>query len=268
MNLCNIVKKSKLLTNGCKRYYDYLLKLLKESTKNNWRITSGDYKNHLFIIPTDTVASERLFMGLTSIYKYKKTLKSLGLIDIIPKFTVRTNVGKNKNYCHRQITIVSQTMPKKFISKSLIWVKNIKKATILKTSNYIISQFKKNLNNAIFNIHTKIKKILNTVTNTNNSYINNLNKDDVQTITNMLNTYNIKFKNKEIASYAEMYKKSKEKFNQTCKYCSDKDMYAPLKYFTKVFYASVKPKNVFFNFQQRDYDYEKLEAMLVNRFDL
>ncbi len=268
MSLCNIVRKSNLLTNGCKRYYEYLLELLKKSIENNWRITSGDYKNHFFIIPTDTVVAEDLLIGLTSIYKYKKTLKSLGLIDIIPKFTVRTTVGRNKNYCHRQITIVSQTMPKKFISKSLIWVKNIKKATILKTSNNIISQFKQNLNNAMFNIHTKIKKILNTVTNTNTGYINNLNKDDVQTITNMLNTYNIKFKNKEMANYAEMYKKSKEKFSQTCKYCSNKDMYAPLKYFTKVFYASVKPKNVFFNFQQRDYDYEKLEAMLVNRFDL
>ncbi len=48
MSLCNIVRKSNLLTNGCKRYYEYLLELLKNQSKNNWRITSGDYKNHFY----------------------------------------------------------------------------------------------------------------------------------------------------------------------------------------------------------------------------
>ena len=272
MSLFNTVMRSNLLSKGCKLYYTHLVKnLMKASTRNNWRITSGDYKNHLFIIPTDKKVSDDLHIGLTSIYKYKKTLKSLGLIDILPKFTVRTNVGKNKNYCHRQITVVIQTMPKKLISKLLTRSNNIKKARILKTSSNIISQFSKNLNTTIRNIHTKVKKMLNNVkiTNyTNNiSYNNlkNLNKEDVQTVANILNTYNIKFKNKEIPHYIEMYEKSKEKFNQTCKYCSDKQhIYAPLKYFTKVFESSHKPKGKFFNFKQREYTDSFFDNLIDN----
>ncbi len=163
-------------------------------------------------------------------------------------------------------------MPKKLISKLLTRSNNIKKARILKTSSNIISQFSKNLNTAVRNIHTKVKNLLNNVKGvnyTNNISYNNLNKEDVQTVANILNTYNIKFKNNEIPHYIEMYEKSKEKFNQTCKYCSNKQhIYAPLKYFTKVFYASHKSKCKFFNFKQKDYDFNELEKILVNKFDL
>ena len=108
---------------------------------------------------------------------------------------------------------------------------------------------------------------MNTVTTTNytnNASYNNLNKDNVQTVANTLNTYNIKFKNNEIPHYIEMYEKSKEKFNQTCKYCSDKYMYAPLKYFTKVFESSHKPKGKFFNFKQREYTDSFFDNLIDN----
>ena len=207
----------------------------------------------------------RTYIYHYSIYKYKKTLKSLGLIDILTKFTTRTN--QRRNYHNRQLTVVFKTIPKKFLSKTLVFGNSIKKARILKTSNYIVSQFKQNLNNTVRNIHTKIKNLLNTVTTTNytnNASYNNLNKDNVQTVANTLNTYNIKFKNNEIPHYIEMYEKSKEKFNQTCKYCSDKYMYAPLKYFTKVFESSHKPKGKFFNFKQREYTDSFFDNLIDN----
>ena len=262
------VKKA-TLTNGCKRYYEYLAKnLLKASQINNWRVLSGEYKNYNFIIAKDEKVAEQLGISVQSIYNYKKTLKSLGLINTLPKFTTRTNQCKNNHFC--QLTVVLKTIPKWLISKTLVFKNSIKKARILKTSSNIISQFSKNLNTTVRNIHTKVKSLLNNVKSvnyTNNTSYNNLNKEDVQTVANILNTYNIKFKNNEIPHYIEMYEKSKEKFNQTCKYCSDKYMYAPLKYFTKVFESSHKPKGKFFNFKQREYDYDDLEKLLVNKFD-
>ena len=56
----------------------------------------------------------------------------------------------------------------------------------------------------------------------------------------------------------------KEKFNQTCKYCSNKYMYAPLKYFTKVFESSHKPKGKFFNFKQREYTDSFFDNLINN----
>ena len=272
MSFFNIVMsvKKATLTNGCKRYYEYLTtKLLKASQINNWRILSGEYKNYNFIIAKDEKVAKQLGISVQSIYNYKKTLKSLGLINTLPKFTTRTNQCKNNHFC--QLTVVLKTIPKWLISKTLVFKNNIKKARILKTSSNIISQFSKNLNNTIRNIHTKVKKLLNNVkiTNyTNNiSYNNlkNLNKEDVQTVANILNTYNIKFKNNEIPHYIEMYEKSKEKFNQTCKYCSDKQhIYAPLKYFTKVFESSHKPKGKFFNFKQREYTDSFFDNLIDN----
>ena len=265
------VKKA-TLTNGCKRYYEYLTtKLLKASQINNWRILSGEYKNYNFIIAKDEKVAEQLGISVQSIYNYKKTLKSLGLINTLPKFTTRTNQCKNKHFC--QLTVVLKTIPKWLISETLVFKNNIKNAKILKTSSNIISQFKQNLNNTIRNIHTKVKKLLNNVkiTNyTNNiSYNNlkNLDKEDVQTVANILNTYNIKFKNNEIPHYIEMYEKSKEKFIQTCKYCSDKYMYAPLKYFTKVFESSKTYINKFWNFSQREYDFDELEKMIIHNLN-
>ncbi len=199
----------------------------------NWKIINGKYKNYNFVIAKDDYVAKQLGISIQSIYNYKKTLKSLGLINTLPKFTTRTNQFKNKHFC--QLTVILKTIPKWLISKTLVFKNSIKNARILKTSSNIISQFKQNLNNTVRNIHTKIKNLLNTVTTTNytnNTSYNNLNKEDVQTVANILNTYNIKFKNNEIPHYIEMYEKSKEKFNQTCKYCNDKYMYAPLKYFT------------------------------------
>ena len=266
MSLFDLVMKSNLISKGCKLYYTYLFNLNKISKFRNWKITEGKYENHNFIIATDSYISKKLNIGLTSIYKYKKTLKSLGLIDILTKFTTRTN--QRRNYHNRQLTVVFKTIPKKFLSKTLVFGNSIKKARILKNSNYIVSQFKQNLNNTVRNIHTKIKNLLNTVANTNyinNTSYNNLNKNNVQTVANTLNTYNIKFKNNEIPHYIEMYEKSKEKFIQTCKYCSDKQhIYAPLKYFTKVFESSHKPKGKFFNFKQREYTDSFFDNLIDN----
>lgn len=266
MSLFDLVMKSKLISKGCKLYYTYLFNLNKISKFRNWKITEGKYENHNFIIATDSYISKKLNIGLTSIYKYKKTLKSLGLIDILTKFTTRTN--QRRNYHNRQLTVVFKTIPKKFLSKTLVFGNSIKKARILKTSSNIISQFSKNLNTTIRNIHTKVKSLLNNVKSvncTNNTSYNNLNKEDVQTVANILNTYNIKFKNNEIPHYIEMYEKSKEKFNQTCKYCSNKQhIYAPLKYFTKVFASSHKPKGKFFNFKQREYTDSFFDNLIDN----
>lgn len=153
MSLFNAVMRSNLLSKGCKLYYTYIVNLTKVSKINNWKITDGKYKNYNFCIPTDIYVSKKLNIGLTSIYKYKKTLKSLGLIDTLTKYTTRTN--QRRNYHNRQLTVVLKTMPRKLISKLLVYVKN---ARILKTSNTIISQVKKSLNNTVKNIHTKIKK--------------------------------------------------------------------------------------------------------------
>ena len=77
------VKKA-TLTNGCKRYYEYLAKnLLKASQINNWRVLSGEYKNYNFIIAKDKKIAEQLGISVQSIYNYKKTLKSLGLSENI-----------------------------------------------------------------------------------------------------------------------------------------------------------------------------------------
>lgn len=63
-------------------------------------------------------------------------------------------------------------MPKNFISKTLIMCNNIKNARILKTSNVIVSQISKNLNNTFRNIHTKVKNIVGTVKHSNdNNYL-------------------------------------------------------------------------------------------------
>ncbi len=49
---------------------------------------------------------------------------------------------------------------------------NIKNARILKTSNVIVSQISKNLNNTFRNIHTKVKNIVGTVKHSNdNNYL-------------------------------------------------------------------------------------------------
>lgn len=156
MSLFDLVMKSNLISKGCKLYYTYLFNLNKISKFRNWKITEGKYKNHNFIIATDSYISKKLNIGLTSIYKYKKTLKSLGLINTLPKFTTRTNQCKNNHFC--QLTVVLKTIPKWLISETLVFKNNIKNAKILKTSSNIISQFSKNLNTTIRNIHTKVKK--------------------------------------------------------------------------------------------------------------
>ena len=261
------VKKA-TLTNGCKRYYEYLVKnLLKASQINNWRILSGKYTNHHFVIAQDKIVAEKLGIAIQSIYNYKKTLKSLGLINTIPKFTVKTT--QSRNYHHKQLTVVLKTIPKWLISNSLVFCNSIKNARILKTSNIIISQVKQSLNNTVRNIHTKIKNMLNNVKATNHKNTTsisnlNLNKEDVQTVCNTLNTYKINFKNYEIKYYLDLYNKSKEKFTQTCKYCSDKHMYAPLKYFTKVFESSKAYINKFCDFTQREYNDAFFDSLIDN----
>lgn len=154
-SLLNVVLSSKLLTNGCKRYYLKLLDYNKASKINNWKITNGKYQDCNFISPSDNTISKDIFMSVSSIKRYRKTLKSLGLIAIPPKFTTRTN--KSTNYHHRQIMIVLKSLPKKLISKSLTILKGAK---ILKISNSIITKFFKNLNGTVRNIHSNLKKIV------------------------------------------------------------------------------------------------------------
>ena len=266
MSFLNLAIKSNFMSNGCKRYYKYLVNLTKMSKFKNWKISDGKYKDHNFVIATDTYVSEKLNMGLTSIYRYKKTLQSLGLIDILTKFTTKTN--QRRNYHNRQLTVVLKTVPRKLISKSLVFCSNIKNAKILKLSTAIVSYFSKKLNTTMLNIHSKIRNLLNTVENNRNSLNNNdfLNKENVQAVINLLNTYNINFKEYEMEYYMKMYETSNDKFIKTCKYCSNKEnIYAPLKYFSKVF--NYEPKGKFFNFKQRDYNYDDLEKLLVNKFD-
>ena len=265
MSFLNLAIKSNFMSNGCKRYYKYLVNLTKMSKFKNWKISDGKYKDHNFVIATDTYVSEKLNMGLTSIYRYKKPLQSLGLIDILTKFTTKTN--QRRNYHNRQLTVVLKTVPRKLISKSLVFCSNIKNAKILKLSTAIVSYFSKKLNTTMLNIHSKIRNLLNNVKNSRNSLHNRnfSNEKNVQAVINLLNTYNINFKEYEMEYYMKMYETSKDKFIKTCKYCSDKYMYAPLKYFSKVF--NYEPKGKFFNFKQRDYNYDDLEKLLVNKFD-
>lgn len=65
--------------------------------------------------------------------------------------------------------------------------------------------------------------------------LKNLDKYELQFVINLLNKYNIDFKTYEIEYYIKMYGTSRYKFIKTCKYYSNKDMCASLKYFTKVF---------------------------------
>lgn len=263
MSFTNILMRSNLISKGCKLYYTHLLNLNKASKINNWKITSGKYINQNFIIATDKLISKKFDISLTSIYKYKKTLKSLGLIDTLSKFTTKTN--QCKNYHFRQLTVIAKTLPKKLISKLLVYIKSIK--NIKFTNMGIIPYFKKNLNNTFKNIHTKIKTLLTSVKKTKYNH-NFFNEKDVQTVCNILNTYNIKFKKYEINHYIKMYQKSENKFLYTCKYCSHrKNIYSPLKYFIKVFESSYKPKTNLLSLNQREYDYNYLEKLLVNKFD-
>lgn len=260
MSFFNIVMsvKQKHLTSGCKRYYEYLTKLYKASSINNWKIINGKYKDYNFVIAKDNYVAKQLGISIQSIYNYKKTLKSLGLIDTLPKFTVKTNKCKNNHFC--QLTVILKAIPKWLIRKSLVFCNSIKKARILKTSNKIISQVNQNLNSVVNGIHTKVKKMVNNVKTIKCKTLN-LNDENVQTVCNTLNTYNVTFKNYDLSKYIEMYLKSKERFIQTCKYCSNKYMYAPLKYFTKVFEGS--KINKFCEFPQREYDFKKLEKLLI-----
>lgn len=266
MSFLNLAIKSNFMSNGCKRYYKYLVNLTKMSKFKNWKISDGKYKNHNFVIATDTYVSEKLNMGLTSIYRYKKTLQSLGLIDILTKFTTKTN--QRRNYHNRQLTVVLKTVPRKLVSKSLTFCSNIKNAKILKLSTNIISCFSKKLNTTMLNINSKIRNLLNNVENSRNSLHNRnfSNEKNVQAVINLLNTYNINFTKYEIKYYIKMYETSKDKFIKTCKYCNDKYMYAPLKYFSKVFNSSHKPKCDFLNFKQREYDFDELEKLLIKNY--
>ena len=258
MSLLRMVSSSSLLTHGCKHYYNYLFNLSKISKMNNWKIISGKYENQTFIIPTDTYVSKKLKMSVSSISNYKKILKALGLIAILPKCTTRTN--KQRNYHNRQLTVVMQTLSRKFIAKSLIYLKN---ANFLKTSGSIITRFKTKINTFARNIHTNIKKMLNFVGNSMN-----LNKKDVQDVTDILNQNNIEFKSYELKFYIKLHKISKTKFIQTCKKCRGKKINSPLKYITTVFNSIDSNTNYFHNFPQRSYNYSELEKLLIANNDI
>lgn len=275
MNLLNIVMQSNLISNGCKLYYSYLLKLNTASKINNWKITNGKYKDHNFIIVKDAVASKTLNIGLTSIHNYKKILKSLGLIDTLKKFTTKTNQCKNNHFC--QLTIISNTISRKLISKLLTFNRFIKRATFQKTYNDIITCTKIKLNNYIKNLHFKVRQ---TISKIKPSKISENNNSNEQLVQNILENNRVTFKKNDLSKYVELYEKSKDRFNLTCVECSNKYTYSPFNYFKKIFTTykdDFKPNfkhnnyfkynkfnNSFKNFQQRYYDYDKLEKLLNN----
>lgn len=264
MDLLSVIAKSKLLSNGCKRYYQKLFKTNCASIENNWLIIDGKYKNHPFIIVEDKLASKKLGMGVSSIYIYKKTLKSLGLIDILKKCTTKTNKYKNK--CYKQITVLSTTMPKKFIAKTLKRPVNIIKATLQKTYNYIITQSKEKINKIKQNLHSKIEKIVHKISTPKFSNKIDLTDPIIKDIKGMLEKNNVNYKFNDLNKYVPLYKLSIDKFESVCKACSNADTYSPFNYFNKIFntYKRDYKYNTFNNFPQRDYDFDKLENLFVN----
>lgn len=267
MSFCNLILKSNLLTNGCKRYYQYLYNLQKVSVKQNWVIVDGKYENKNFVIAKDSHASSKLMISKSSIANYKKTLKALGLIKILPKFTTKTNICKNNHFC--QLTVLADK-PRQFISKLLVF--NNKLKSIKATSN-IISRFSKKIKSINGNIHSKINKIifgLKSYNSSNNQYSNNYNGDKYLGVTKVLKEHGIKFKNNDLPAYYELYIKDKNKFFEVSKYCEGKTLFNPFKYFKKVFvnYLPIttldKPNyKSFANFPQRKYDNDYLENLLI-----
>lgn len=251
MNLSSVVAKSNLLSNGCKRYYQQLVSCHHASINKNWLIIDGKYKNQPFVMIKDETASKNLGVGLTSIYNYKKTLKSLGLITILKKCTTKTN--QKNNYDPRQITIVSMTMPKKFIAKTFKRPVNIIKATLQKTYNNIIAQAKEKINKTIKNLHYKAKQIVHKINN------------PIKKIKEMLDKNNVNYKFSDLNKYVPLYESSESKFESVCMACSGADTYSPFNYFNKIFKTHKQDYkyNTFSNFPQRDYDFERLENLLI-----
>ncbi len=263
MNLSNVVMKSSLLTAGCKFYYSYLIKINEASRRNNWKIIDGQYKDHNFVIVKDKETAATLKIGTASITNYKRQLKSLGLISILKKFTTRTNQVKNKHFY--QITVVHNNIPRKFISKTLTFNGNIKKPTIRKTNNNILARIKLKINNFKINTRNKIKNTVNKVNNLKHN--NQINTDDptIKIIKDMLGSYNVRYKFKDLNKYKQLYESSPQKFKYVCEACSNAFMYAPFSYFSKVFEKyekNYKYKNPFINFTQRNYDFDALEERL------
>ena len=111
--------------------------------------------------------------------------------------------------------------------------------------------------------------------------LNDFNKvsknQEVQAITELFNTYNVKYKKQDLKHYQELYNIDITRFINTCKICSNRSMYSPLSYFIKVFNnpqstTQVKnnyktfynnSKNTFCNFPQRKYNYNELEKILL-----
>lgn len=248
MNILDAVKKSKLISPGCKLYYAELQSLHSASIINNWKITDGKYKNHIFTIPTDTKMQERIGLSDVSIYKYKNRLKKLGLIDILPKCTTRTN--QRKNYHNRQLTVVMQILPKSLIKENL---KMVQFAKSIKATANIIARFGLKLNRKLNNIHSKIKNILH-----NGRSVSKSNNKDVQAVISRLKQYQIPYQKSDLHGYVSLYKESQTIFIRTCIYCAGKDLYAPLAYFKKMFLEVSND----INFSTPKYDYEKLEEEL------
>jgi len=263
MNLLSVVTKSNLLSHGCKRYYEKLFKTNNSSIGNNWLIIDGKYKNQPFVMIKDETASKNLGVGLTSIYNYKKTLKSLGLITILKKCTTKTN--QKNNYDPRQITIVSMTMPKKFIAKTFKRRVNIIKATLQKTYRNIIAQSKEKINKIKQNLHSKIEKISHKISTLTPNNKVDLNDPTIKKIKEMLDKNNVNYKIKDLQKYKNLYEISESKFENACMACSGADIYSPFNYFNKIFKTHKQDYkyNTFSNFPQRDYDFERLENLLI-----
>ncbi len=269
MSNCSLVLKSKILTSGCKRYYQYLYNLKKISVRQNWLILDGEHKNNNFVIAKDSHAAEKLLISKSSIANYKKTLKALGLISILPKFTTRTNICKNNHFCQLMVLV---DKPRKFISKLLTYRADLKS---LKATFGIISRISRKIK-SISNIHTKIKKIISNIKNSY-SYDKNLSHNDPKytDVTNILTSCNIKFKKSELEQYYSLYIESPDKFLNVAKYYKGKILIRPLKYFIKVFNNYIpnfnmqhikKIKTSFCNFDQREYDFDELERLLIENY--
>ncbi len=259
MQILKLVMQSSLLTNGCKLYYQYLYKLSNASKINNWLILDGKFRGNNFIIAKDSHACKQLNISRASVQIYKKRLKQLNLIHTLPKFSFKTNIGKN-NYWH-QATVLT-TIPRKLIASVLKLPTNIKKIKIVQAPTKIISQVTTKLNNKIKQISSNFAKKLHLYFyeksknikikyNINETFT--YNDENVNKLLLLLNKYNINYRQKDINKFFDLFMIDQTKFVSVCKICANKLMYAPVKYFSAVFKNYHNNNNRFCDFPHRNY---------------
>lgn len=270
MQILKLVMQSSLFSNGCKLYYQYLYNLYNASKKNNWMILDGNHKGNNFVIAKDSHACKQLNISRASVQQYKKCLKQFNLIYTLPKFTFKTNIGKNQ-YWH-QATVLATKAPRKLIAKLLQLPTKIKKIKVVQAPNKIISQMAKNLNNKITQFSCNFSKKINMYFPKKRKYTNKKafsknisNNPNLNTVLSLLNKHDIPYKEKDINKYLSLFISNKSKFINVCQICQNKPMYAPVRYFSAVF-NNISISNKFIDFPMRNHDakyWEYLTNILV-----